>query len=62
VRHVLGGAKHCIIAVEDNKPEAFNALRERIGELVDNACIRIWQLYKSPRAIQQAANGNSSKC
>ncbi|MEK7992037.1 MAG: electron transport complex subunit RsxC [Thiotrichaceae bacterium] len=28
LKHVLGGAKHCIIAVEDNKPEAYDALCE----------------------------------
>lgn len=26
LQHVLGGAKHCLIAVEDNKPEAYEAL------------------------------------
>lgn len=26
LQHVLGGANRCIIAVEDNKPEAYNAL------------------------------------
>ena len=26
LKHVVGGAKHCIIAVEDNKPEAYQAL------------------------------------
>lgn len=28
IMHVLGGAQRCIIAVEDNKPEAFQALTE----------------------------------
>ncbi|OQY44955.1 MAG: electron transport complex subunit RsxC [Candidatus Parabeggiatoa sp. nov. 2] len=28
IKHVLGGAKHCIIAVEDNKPAAYQALLE----------------------------------
>lgn len=28
IRHVLGGTKHCIIAVEDNKPAAYQALLE----------------------------------
>ncbi|MCV6638481.1 electron transport complex subunit RsxC [Candidatus Albibeggiatoa sp. nov. NOAA] len=28
LKHVLGGAKHCIIAVEDNKPEAYQSLCE----------------------------------
>ncbi len=28
LKHVLGGAKRCIIAVEDNKPEAYQALSE----------------------------------
>ncbi len=26
LKHTLGGAQHCIIAVEDNKPEAYQAL------------------------------------
>uniref|UniRef100_UPI0033657713 electron transport complex subunit RsxC n=1 Tax=Candidatus Albibeggiatoa sp. nov. BB20 TaxID=3162723 RepID=UPI0033657713 len=28
LKHVLGGAKRCIIAVEDNKPEAYDSLCE----------------------------------
>ncbi|MDM8560362.1 electron transport complex subunit RsxC [Candidatus Parabeggiatoa sp. HSG14] len=28
IRHVLGGAKRCIIAIEDNKAEAYSALLE----------------------------------
>jgi electron transport complex protein RnfC len=28
IRHVLGGTKRCVIAVEDNKPEAYQALSE----------------------------------
>lgn len=30
LQYVLGGAKRCLIAVEDNKPEAFQALSEAV--------------------------------
>ncbi|MCK5522571.1 MAG: electron transport complex subunit RsxC [Thiomargarita sp.] len=35
VMHILGGAKHCLIAVENNKPEAYKALLEAADERVE---------------------------
>lgn len=35
IRHVLGGAKRCVIAVEDNKPAAYQALLEAAPESVE---------------------------
>ena len=34
--HVVGGAQRCIIALEDNKPEAYAALRSHIEDQVDH--------------------------
>jgi Na+-translocating ferredoxin:NAD+ oxidoreductase subunit C len=41
--HVVGGARRCIIALEDNKPQAYTALCQHIGDqlssqLLHNAC------------------------
>ncbi len=32
IRHILGGTKRCVIAVEDNKPEAYQALSKAAEE------------------------------
>ena len=44
MRHVLGGAKRGIIAVEDNKPEAYEALQEAL----EHTAIQDWELIKIP--------------
>jgi Na+-translocating ferredoxin:NAD+ oxidoreductase subunit C len=43
IMHALGGAKRCIIAVEDNKPEAYQALLEVATEPVE--VIKVPTLY-----------------
>jgi electron transport complex protein RnfC len=35
LRHTLGGTRRCIIAVEDNKPEAYAALRQVAPEQIE---------------------------
>jgi electron transport complex protein RnfC len=35
IKHILGGAKRCVIAVEDNKPAAYQALLEAAQERVE---------------------------
>ncbi|EIJ42847.1 electron transport complex, RnfABCDGE type, C subunit [Beggiatoa alba B18LD] len=44
LRHVLGGAKRCIIAVEDNKPAAFETLQQ-VAQGTDIEIIKIPSLY-----------------
>ncbi|ALG66539.1 electron transport complex subunit RsxC [Beggiatoa leptomitoformis] len=44
LRHVLGGAKRCIIAIEDNKPIAFKTLQQA-AQGTDIEVIQIPSLY-----------------
>ena len=45
VRHILGDVKRCIIAIEDNKPEAYDALNEHCEQHEHIELIKVPTLY-----------------